>query len=292
MGSLADVTLGDIGRALARYRPVVITVAIILVVLAVVPGPEGGALRPLASVPPPAAAAGAGDAASVDAGTGDATAPTDTAAPNDTSSSGSSFDSSSSSSSSFADSSSSSDFSSDDFSSDSSSDFDSAPAPTFDFSGSDGTGTSSGSTLKPLTIVAAGWASTGGGTPLGSTGVPEGALPVGKRIGQVDKYSYVRLEGEQKVLSVKVSPDGARTTTGAIGVSICQITEGEWAEGANVPSDAAPAYDEATCVPGDPGDGTAWSFNLVTFSSPTDPRGFALVPTGESIDYQINFARS
>ena len=289
MGSLADVTLGDIGRALGRYRPVAITVAIILVVLAVVPGPRKAALRSLSSVPPPAAAASeepatvsAGDEASA------GTVPADEAT---------TFDSSSSSSSSFSSGSSgsSSDFSSDssDFSDgSSSSDFSSAPSPSFDFSSDDGPSTTPGSSLRPLTIVAAGWASAGGGTPLGSTGVPASALPVAKRIGQVDKYSFVRLEGEQKVLSVKVNPEGGRTTTGDVGVSICQITEGGWAEGENVPSDAAPAYDAATCVAGDPGDGTAWLFNLVTFSSPADPRGFALVPTGESIDYQINFSRS
>ena len=113
-----------------------------------------------------------------------------------------------------------------------------------------------------------------------------------KRIGQVEKYSYVRLDGDEKVLTLSVVADGGRTTTGAVGVSICQITEGDWKEGTNVPSDAAPAYDEATCVAGDGGDGTSWTFNLLTFSSPTDARGFALVPTGASIDYQINFSRS
>ena len=286
MGSLADVTLGDIGRALARYRPVAITVAIILVVLAVLPGPRRAALGSLGAVPPPAAAATSSDVAAGEA-PADASADT-TVAPSDSSSS--TFDSSSSSSTfDSSSSSSSSDFSSDE-SSFSSTD---APKPTTDFS-DDGfatPGSSSSSDLEPLSIVSAGWASTAGGTPLGSTGVTAGTLPVGKRIGQVDKYSYVRLSGEEKVLTLALA-DAGRTTTGVVGVSICQITEAGWAEGENVPSDAAPDYDTSTCVPGDPGDGSAWTFNLVTFSSPTDARGFALVPTGDSIDYQVNFKRT
>ena len=122
--------------------------------------------------------------------------------------------------------------------------------------------------------------------------MPANALPVGKRIGQVDKYSFVRLDGDQKVLRLQIVTDGGRTTTGAVAVSICQITDAGWEAADNVPSDRAPKYDTSTCVPGDPGDGTEWSFNLLTFSSPTDARGFALVPTGDSIDYQVNFARS
>ena len=280
MGSLADVTLGDIGRALARYRPVAITVAIILVVLAVLPGPEGGALRPLGSAPPPAAAAttdvAAGDAASVAA---------DTTVPADPSASSSTFDSSASSSD-FSSSSSS------DFSSDSpSSDFSSAPAPTFDFSNEGTPGESSSSVSRPLVVVSAGWASATGATPLGATGVPANTLPVGKRIGQVDKYSFVRLEGDDQVLTLRLHAD-KRTTTGVVAVSICQITDANWQAAENVPSDRAPKYDTSTCVPGDPGDGTAYSFNLVTFSSSSDPRGFALVPTGDSIDYQLAFERT
>lgn len=286
MGSLADVTLGDIGRALARYRPVAITVAIILVVLAIAGGPRGRSVNAFSTAPPPAA----GSPTTVAAGD-EATASTDTTVASDpSSSSSSSFGSSSSFDSSSSSSSDTSDFSSDSSSSPSS-DFASAPAPTFDFSDEDGTAASPSAGAEPLTVVAAGWASTGGGTPIGSTGVPEGTLPVAKRIGQVDKYSFVRLEGDQKVLSLAVNADGARTTTGTPGVSICQITEAGWAEATNVPSDAAPDYDEATCVPGDPGDGTTWTFNLVTFASPSDPRGFALVPSGDAVDFQVTFVR-
>jgi hypothetical protein len=115
---------------------------------------------------------------------------------------------------------------------------------------------------------------------------------VGKRIGQVDKYSFVRLEGDDQVLKLRVNAEGTRTTTGVVGISICQITDADWQAADNVPSDRAPKYDTTTCVPGDPGDGTAWSFNLVSFSSSSDPRGFALVPTGDSIDYQMAFERT
>lgn len=289
---MADVTLGDIGRALARYRPVLITVAIILAVIAVLPGPRRAALSALPSVPPPAAAAAAAVPAA-DAVVTDTTVPVDDTA----SSSSSTFDSSSSSSSGFSSapspssSSSSSDFTSDDSSSSSSSSDFSAPSPTADFSSSDFATTTTVAS-RPLTVVEAGWASATGATPVGSTGVPDKGLPVGKRIGQVDKYSFVRLTGEQKVLSLRVNPQGARVTTGAIGVSICQITDAGWQPADNVPSDRAPKYDTATCVKGDPGDGKTWTFNVLTFASPTDARGLALVPTGDSIDYQVTFERT
>lgn len=292
MGSLADVTLGDIGRALARYRPVAITVAIILVVIAVLPGPRGAVLGSIGSVPPPAGAATTSD---VVAGA-EGAAPADTTVPVDagSSSSSSSFDSSSSFSSSSS-SSSSSDFSSDASSSDfssggssSGSDF-GVPAPTSTFAEDGSSSGVAAAPARPLTVVGSGWASATGATPLGATGVPAGSLPVGKRIGQVDKYSFVRLDGDEKVLRLPVIAEGARSTTGAIAISICQITDAGWEEKENVPSDAAPKYDTASCVPGDPGDGTAYSFNLVTFTSPSDARGFALVPTGDSIDYQVNF---
>ncbi|HUP84828.1 MAG TPA: hypothetical protein VM143_04085 [Acidimicrobiales bacterium] len=143
-----------------------------------------------------------------------------------------------------------------------------------------------------MSIVEGGWASATGATPVGSTGVPDKGLPVGKRIGQVDKYSFVRLTGDQKVLALRVNAQGARATTGNIGVSICQITDSGWQAADNVPSDRAPKYDVATCVKGDPGDGKTWTFNVLTFASPTDARGLALVPTGDSIDYQVTFERT
>ena len=284
MGSIADLTLGDIGRALARYRPVAVTVAIILVVLALLPGPRGAALRPLSSPPVAAEPAEVAPASEPDVVTTDPTV-----APDDSSST---FGSSSSPSSSFG-SSPSSDFSSDEpSSSEFSSDF-SSPSSSTDFGSGDFSSTTTTSAPRPLTITAAGWASATGATPLGSTGVPEGKLPVGKRIGQVDKYSFVRLVGEQKVLQLRTSAEGARTTTGVVGVSVCQITDASWEEAENVPSDRAPEYDAEQCVEGEPAaDGSSWSFNLLTFASPTDPRGFALVPTGDSIDFQVNFERS
>ncbi|HVF33437.1 MAG TPA: hypothetical protein VM933_10415, partial [Acidimicrobiales bacterium] len=142
-------------------------------------------------------------------------------------------------------------------------------------------------------VTAAGWSSTGGGTPLGATGVPAGKLPVAKRINQVEKYSFIRVDGEEKVLTLRASTEGSRTTTGVVGVSVCQITDAGWAEGENVPSDRAPKYDAQVCVAGDPAaDGSTWSFNLLTFTSPTDARGLALVPTGASIDYQVVFERT
>lgn len=293
MGSLADITIGDIGRALARYRPVAVTVIIILAVIAVLPGPRRAALNSLPTASAPAQSDAAEVSPAEPAVTDDTVPPvadTDSATTFDTGSS--SFSSSSSSSSAATSgftsdeddsSASSSEFSSD-FSSPSSSD-----GGSDDFSSS----TSTTAPLRPLVVTAAGWSSTAGGTPLGSTGVPPGKLPVAKRLNQVEKYSYIRVDGEEKVLTLRRSADGARTTTGVVGVSVCQITDAGWAEGENVPSDRAPKYNAQVCVAGEPAaDGSSWSFNLLTFTSPTDARGLALVPTGASIDYQVVLERS
>jgi hypothetical protein len=121
--------------------------------------------------------------------------------------------------------------------------------------------------------------------------VPAGALPVGKRVGQVDKFSFVRLAGDAAVLVVPEVAEGARTTTGNVGISACQITTAGWPERENVPSDQAPKYDANQCVVGSRGADGAWSFNLLTFPTRTDARGFALGPTGDSIDYQVNLKR-
>jgi hypothetical protein len=114
---------------------------------------------------------------------------------------------------------------------------------------------------------------------------------VGKRIGQVDKFSFVRLQGEAAVLVLAEVADGARTTTGNVGISACQITAAGWAEQENVPSDRAPKYDASACAVGSRGADGSWSFNLLMFATRTDARGFALVPTGDSIDYQVNLKR-
>ena len=291
MGSLADITIGDIGRALARYRPVAVTVVIILAVIAVLPGPRRAALNSL----PTASAPAESDTAEVSAA--DPAVTEDTVPPVADADSATTFDTGPSSFSSSSPSSpATSGFTSDDDSSSSSSEFSSDfSSPSSSNFGSDDFSSSTSTTapLRPLVVTAAGWASTGGGTPLGSTGVPPGKLPVAKRLNQVEKYSYIRVDGEEKVLTLRRSTDGARTTTGEVGVSVCQITDAGWAEGENVPSDRAPKYDAQVCVAGQPApDGSSWSFNLLTFASPTDARGLALVPTGASIDYQVVFERS
>ena len=287
MGSLADVRLGDIARALGRYRPVVITVGLILFVVALLPAPRRAALSALPSVPPPAQAA-AGEAPAADAGAAESTsvdAGASSASGSDVTSSPSSSSSSSDSSFSSSDASSSDSFDSSDASG-SSSEF---RSPSSDFSSTESTATTAAP--RPLTIAGAGWSSATASTPVGATGVPAGSLPIGKRIGQVDKFSFVRLQGEAAVLVLPEVTEGARTTTGNVGISACQITAAGWPEQENVPSDRAPKYDPASCVAGSRGADGSWSFNLLTFTTRNDARGFALVPTGDSIDYQVNLKR-
>jgi hypothetical protein len=93
------------------------------------------------------------------------------------------------------------------------------------------------------------------------------------------------------MLAVPELADGARTTTGNVGISACQITAAGWPERENVASDQAPKYDATQCVAGSRSADGTWSFNLLTFPTRTDARGFALVPTGDSIDYQVNLKR-
>lgn len=294
MGSLADLTLGDIGRALTRYRPVAVTIALILLVIAVLPGPAFEELGPLPGVQGPVQVPAAATAASA---TSDTVAPAPSVDSSFGSSGSSSFgptSSGSSSTSSFstADSSPSSSFGSGDSSSDFGSSDSSGASPSFGTSDDSFGGSTGGDTsAQPLSIVAAAWASRTGGTPVGGTGVADNTLPVGKRIGQRDKLSFVRLSGSQTTLTLSPDTATSRTTTGEVAISACQITTRGWPEAVNQTFDQAPKFDEQACVVASVDPSGAFTFDFSLFPDRTDDRGFALVPTGPSVDYQINFRK-
>lgn len=167
----------------------------------------------------------------------------------------------------------------------------SAPAPVpFD----DGAGDAPGGST-PLRVVAAGWASTTGGTPVAGSPaerVPEGSLPVGARIGQTDKVAFVRLAGDATALVLAEDADGRRGSEfESSPVQLCQVTDAGWEPGGDQAMSDAPAYDPDVCAPGQQaGDGT-WSFMLALFEDPTDARGLVIVPSADApLDFQIAFA--
>lgn len=301
MGRWSDVRIGDITAALARYRPVVVVAAAIALIVAVAPGPRysrpeavdtsfetadgfGSVSSP--TTVPPAPGVGATDPA-LDRGDLAAPAP--------------SFDTSFGGGSSFGGASS--------FDSGSSGDFDSGPSGGSSFDGDESeaapdtsfeptppalVGADPGDGSK-LGVVASGWASATAGTPLGADGVPDGSLPVGKRIGQDDKRSYVKLAGQGVVLSLREKADGNRAPVGPgpVIVRACKATA-EWQPGENLTFDQIP-FDPDACVDGRREADGSWTFDLGSFPAAqrVDTKGFALVPGGTdaAIDYQVAFIR-
>jgi len=295
MGSLGELSLGDIGRALGRYKPVAATVLAILLALAVLPEPE----RPpgLASTgtgadiatprrAAPASVSGATDGTvGTDAGVaGDSFSPSVTSGTTSfpSFSSGSSFSAGTTS-----------DSASSDFPSGSSSD---GGSSTSNF-GPITSGTSTVDTTgeppapKPLRVVAAGWASRTGGTPLAKEGVPAGTLPVGARATTDDKITFVRLAGDGTSLGFAADPAGNREVSGPPKIQACKITE-KWEEAEGIPLPDAPTHSETKCVQGTLAASGIWVFDLSSFEDRADELGFALVPgDGAGVDWQVAFKR-
>lgn len=165
-----------------------------------------------------------------------------------------------------------------------------APTPRGDLNGS-GRPDAVADDPEPLQIVAAAYASTTGGTPL-PTEVPEGSLPVGARVDQVDKASYIRLSGSGSSLVLTELADGRRGSDfESAPVQACQITDPGWQAAENMSFDEAPAHDPDVCVPASMLPDGRWSIPLTMFADPTDDRGIALVPAPEApIDFQVTFA--
>lgn len=265
MSALSEVSLGDITKAASRYRPVAVTVAVVLAALAVLPEPR---FRDVGIAAAPTLGS---DTVSSGA---EGPAPTNLAGP--TAPAGAPP-----------------------------APFEAAPsfdqALTTDFAGgeagfsggSEGVrGFDSGATspasaeAAPLTVVRSGWWSRTANTPLGGTGVPEGTLPVGKRVGQDDKISFVELVGDGPLLTFGEEAEGARQQVGAPKLSLCPLTE-EWKEGA--PMSDTPAFDTTSCVAGSYTAGGTWSFDLTTYGDPGAWAGFAIVPAPDApLDFQVN----
>ena len=139
-----------------------------------------------------------------------------------------------------------------------------------------------------------GWATAQSTSPLSSAGIPEGGLPIGKRLGDVDKVSFVRLAGASTALVLKVSDaTGANRFTDSAKVQACRILASSWQAQAGMSLEQAPPYDRNACAAGAvQADGT-WRFDLSAFKDAADARGFALVPAADAgTDFQLVFQPS
>lgn len=178
---------------------------------------------------------------------------------------------------------------------DTSSDVGSPSSSSDDFRSPSGTFTSPSPTTtaapRPLRVTESLWASRTAGTPLADEGVPEGALPVGTRLSQDDKRTFVRLSGTATVLTLKLgAPEGQRSPDAA-AVQACKITDITWKPGKAVSFEDAPPYSTQDCVPGKAGPDRSWSFDLSTFVDRAGEGGVAIVPGPEPpLDFQLAFA--
>lgn len=289
MDRLSAVTLGDITAGLRRYWPVALTVAVIVLMAAVLPGERPGDLDELSNASAPApvkvvsgsgADAAATDAAAVDPSLGGGGV--SSAASFDTGSSfalgpSANFGGSSNSATTFR-------------GNEDAAAPDAAIVSSPDSGSGFGSGSGSSSSSSPLRITASLYATNGAGTPLATQDVPEGSLPVGKRLGQEDKRSYVRLAGTQTELRLSESGTGRSTGNSVVAVQACRVTAAGWSEGRGVALSAAPAFDANACVKGQRATDGVWSFDLSPYPDRTDAKGFALVVAPDSgVDFQVNF---
>lgn len=141
----------------------------------------------------------------------------------------------------------------------------------------------------PIRVVGSGWASQAAGTPLATADVPDGTLPVGKRADQLDKASFVRLDGNGFELVLTEDPEGARQVQEP-SVQACPITEPGWPEEEAMSFEEAPEWDPEACSPGTSKDDGTWSFSLAAYVPVSEGEGFALVPGPDApVDFQVAF---
>lgn len=288
---IAELRFGDVGRGLSRYRPVALAVGAIVVMGLVLEGPERVAGNDFGASgwSTPAAAAGAPSQVP-EASVSDEAAAAFAAIESSPSSVSSSFASPASSFSSSAGTSSS--FTSDAFVTRPSGSDDSSSSATFDSSAPPSTSsTSTSAVARPLRVTEAAWASAQAGTPLAATGVPEGALPIGRRPGfDLDKASFVRLSGGATVLRLVPHEDAAGHRNGeTAGIQACRLTSADWQKAEAQSFDEAPKWDCGVSVLGVRAEDGSWTFDLSVFPNRADDQGFALLPAGSAIDFQVAF---
>jgi hypothetical protein len=141
-----------------------------------------------------------------------------------------------------------------------------------------------------LAVRGFGWAASLPGTGVGPGAVPAGTMPVGVRLGELDKVSFLRLSGTADTLTLHEDTSGAREALGAGAVRACAIVEDDWAEQPDQAMADAPKIDTNHCVAGEEVD-NIWTFDLSAFANRTGQSGFALLPTASApADFQLTFA--
>jgi hypothetical protein len=281
-GGLGDLRLADVGRGFARYRPVLVTVLAIVVMAAVLPGPTviGGGADDLWSTSDHDTLAGSGSVEVDEDEVGAADQPlaptaAGTPAP-DFGGTGGDFTSAAPRS--------------------PAADFSSSPSPTgppaMAAAPPDPAVSGPSGGTDELRIVESGWATAAAGTPLGEAGVPEGALPVGKRASRDDKYSFLRLAGDGAVLQLTLAEGtGANRFATQADVIACAITDSGWMAEEGVSFDDAPPFDCDVSVPGVAAEDGTWTFDLSSLPDGAGEIGLALVPGPDAgVDFQVAFA--
>lgn len=287
--AISDLSVGDVRRVFRRYVPVAAVVFAVALMGLTLPGPKilGGVGRAL---PTFSSSAGAGSSSSaVVAAEDSAVAEVAAATPANVTSS---FSNAPASSAGFAD----------------------APAApvrlpfptataadrgdepsraptTFEAPPPEDSSSSAAAAPLPLQIVGSAWATATAGTPLAAQGVPAKSLPVGTRVGQHDKRSYVRLSGSAPALTLAPHPDAAGQRAPETGMILaCQVTVAGWKDAEALRFADAPAHDSTKCVPGVRSADGSWTFDLSAFPTRSDDRGFALVPGPTApLDFQVAF---
>lgn len=280
---IAELKFGDVGRGLARYRPVALVVVAIVIMGLVLPGPERVAgnffdVDAYDAGAAPVSAFGAPDE-SLDSSVGGEVA----AAVEAFESSPGAFSNSFSAPSTFPSSS---------FDVDASATRPSESSSTTTFPSSQAsTTTTSRPAPEPLRVASAGYMSAQAGTPLATAGVPIGSVPVGRRPGfEEDKVAFIRLTGNEDVLKLVPHQDASgQRSPEAAKINACRITGSNWSATEAQAEADAPSWDCTVAVQGRRAGDGSWTFDLGTFADRADQRGFALVPAGTGVDFQVAF---
>lgn len=143
-----------------------------------------------------------------------------------------------------------------------------------------------------LSILASGYSSRTGGTPL-EQDPPGGGLPVAATGGQDAKRSYVKLGGTGTVLRLKLVTDANQNiNVETAAVKVCPITKADWQPARGQALDAGPPFNVDRCQAGVAKAGGVWEFDLEQFGPPAELPGFALTRAAgaSGATFQVVFA--
>lgn len=139
----------------------------------------------------------------------------------------------------------------------------------------------------PLTVHDASWFAASP-TPLDSSTVPEGALPVGAVAGEDDVHAFFRVTGTAATLElVESESTGAQRFSEQALVRACPVIDDGWEQTSGGTFADEPAFDDTACIDAvRTGTGT-WTIDLGTFDDRGGSRGFALVPAEDASTFRL-----